>query len=373
MTQHINNLKMSKLCIFSRPESLDNYERTMSQEDTVWQNEVKEVIWLELQAWLAGNNVTCQDQWIHKKRESLKECAKQVCEYRFTAGDLSTRRPGYDQQMSEDSIQDSSAALDIYYDAQESVETQPSETDISAQLDNLDIDRQDTLTDVRQDTLTRDNVDDIDDIDGAYLSSVSQDHGADDDVCDSLNIKCDNRIANTEKALAEVEEMLNSIDSCEQLFPSSRVLISNNDAWTDEEFQARVKVLCVWFNLTDQLHRKTEQIGRALRLGAKLGPHHDDEWPVLKTVKQNTTTDKPAESSEQAEESKASEASKVSAGDVPDCKKSPVKIVKFQVSEDHASTTSPSDSNNSTDSSSHANLLMSTKRFVLLTHSYMLC
>ena len=80
----------------------------------MWQNEVKEVIWLELQAWLAGNNVTCQDQWIHKQRESLNAVAAQVCDYTFHPA----TRPRYDTQFSEDSIQDSSAALDIYYDAQ---------------------------------------------------------------------------------------------------------------------------------------------------------------------------------------------------------------------------------------------------------------
>ena len=97
-----------------RQDNVDNYERTISQEDTVWQNEVKEVIWLELQAWLAGNNVTCQDQWIHKQRESLNAVAAQVCSYTFNP----CSRPSYHTQFSEDSIQDSSAALDIYYDAQ---------------------------------------------------------------------------------------------------------------------------------------------------------------------------------------------------------------------------------------------------------------
>ena len=193
-------------------------------------------------------------------------------------------------------------------------------------------------------------------MDGAYLSSVSQNLGI-PDVCDSLDIWCPDRVANTEKALGEVEELLNRLDDCEQLFPSSRVLVANNEAWTDEEYQNRVKVLCVWYNLTVQLHQKTEQLGKALvGLGAKLGKV---PWPALKTPKEAAPCPQETPAPDQSND-KTNEASEANT-DVPDCKKSPVKIVKFQVSEDVASTTSPSDSNNSTDSSDR-NKLLSTRR-----------
>ena len=91
-----------------RPETS---ERQVSQEDTIWQNEQKEVIWLELQAWLAGSSVTAQDQTIHAARTSLDTLASHVTGFRF--------RPtsGLESQMSVEST-DTSAALDIYYDAQ---------------------------------------------------------------------------------------------------------------------------------------------------------------------------------------------------------------------------------------------------------------
>ena len=82
----------------------------MSQEDTIWQNEQKEVIWLELQAWLAGTSVRCQDKAIHTARASLNTLATLVTSYRFRPGGLLS-------QMSVESS-DTSAALDIYYDAQ---------------------------------------------------------------------------------------------------------------------------------------------------------------------------------------------------------------------------------------------------------------
>ena len=93
-----------------RPETS---ERQVSQEDTIWQNEQKEVIWLELQAWLAGSSVRAQDQTIHAARTSLDTLAAHVTGYRF--------RPASGLQLeSQVSVEstDTSAALDIYYDAQ---------------------------------------------------------------------------------------------------------------------------------------------------------------------------------------------------------------------------------------------------------------
>ena len=50
------------------------------------------------------------------------------------------------------------------------------------------------------------------------------------------------RISNTEKALNEVDEILNKTDNCEKLFPSTSNLLSLNESWRNEEFQNRIKV-----------------------------------------------------------------------------------------------------------------------------------
>jgi hypothetical protein len=84
--------------VFFRLELAETYERQQSKEDTMWQvrkrnklintdfqvfqNELKEVIWLELQAWFAGKDVNMQDQWILNERQLVDEVAKIVVEYR---------------------------------------------------------------------------------------------------------------------------------------------------------------------------------------------------------------------------------------------------------------------------------------------------
>ena len=168
-------------------------------------------------------------------------------------------------------------------------------------------------------------------MDTASGPAVSKGQGSEEEetdvICDSLDIWCPQRISQTEKAMSEIEEILNKIDHCEKLFPSSRILVANNEAWRDKEFKARVKVLCVWFNITVQLHKKTEQLGRALvGLGAKLG--QNVPWPLLSSptvprAEQAVTGVRKESSAGPAEENVSRE---VSTDALENSKKSPVKV-----------------------------------------------
>ena len=314
----------------ARQETAESYEKQMSQEDTLWQNELKDVIWLELQAWFAGADKWCQDQWIHHERNLLEEVATTVTSYTFQPDNNTT---SFLQQQSVES----STANDIYYDAQESIERQ-----LSSQLDSLNIvedgeERQDPLLGERQDTLTEDLQ-----VDGIVLSSqisveAESSVSDPDNLCDSLDVWSERRVEITEQALAEVEELLKKIDRCERLFPSRRRLQEDNELWGEEEFSTRVKVLCMWFNITMQLHQKTQQLGHVLvGLGAR-----DVPWPAV-----TSQPSRPSQPEQEASKANTPAGEEKPGPDLLDCKKSPVKV-RFQVSEDTASTTSPSDSNNS--------------------------
>ena len=57
-------------------------QKWIKTDFNVLQNELKEVIWLELQAWFAGKDVNMQDQWILNERQLVDQVAKIVVEYR---------------------------------------------------------------------------------------------------------------------------------------------------------------------------------------------------------------------------------------------------------------------------------------------------
>lgn len=54
----------------------------MSSEETRWQNELKDLIWLELQAYHADRSPVAQDEYLCKQREAVGSLLTEIIEYR---------------------------------------------------------------------------------------------------------------------------------------------------------------------------------------------------------------------------------------------------------------------------------------------------
>ena len=96
----------------------------------IFQNEIKEVIWLELQAWFSGNTVNIQDQWILHQRKLVDQVLYMVGNYqlgfscknivlkmlfRFVPNDETQEQDIFNQLSTESS---NSHGQDVFYDAQ---------------------------------------------------------------------------------------------------------------------------------------------------------------------------------------------------------------------------------------------------------------
>lgn len=55
----------------------------MSKEEVSWQNEVKDVIWLELQAYHADRSPMEEDCYLCIKRENVEPILNDIKNYRF--------------------------------------------------------------------------------------------------------------------------------------------------------------------------------------------------------------------------------------------------------------------------------------------------
>ncbi|XP_006619036.1 mitogen-activated protein kinase kinase kinase 4 [Apis dorsata] len=60
-----------------------NCSRQISHEETRWQNELKDLIWLELQAYYADRSPMAQDEYLCKQRETVEGLLKEIMEYRY--------------------------------------------------------------------------------------------------------------------------------------------------------------------------------------------------------------------------------------------------------------------------------------------------
>jgi len=54
----------------------------LSREEHLWQNELKDLIWLELQAWHADRTPTEQDDYVCKARQNVADLLNDIMGYR---------------------------------------------------------------------------------------------------------------------------------------------------------------------------------------------------------------------------------------------------------------------------------------------------
>ncbi|XP_048506193.1 mitogen-activated protein kinase kinase kinase 4 isoform X2 [Athalia rosae] len=180
-----------------------NCRRQMSSEETRWQNELKDLIWLELQAHHADRTPTAQDEYLCKQREAVGALLKEIMEYRFYP--QSSSDPGSASIISSDSgIEDAvNSAMFPTFDAS---------------------------------------------------------------PCPGcLSMHCRSCCRAQTDALKQVEGLLGRLEAAEALYPSSHALASQYPMYKSPEFIGRVKALCLWYNMTKHQKLKLLILGRLLR------------------------------------------------------------------------------------------------------------
>jgi len=67
-----------------------------------------------------------------------------------------------------------------------------------------------------------------------------------------------------EIALKEVEDLLTKLEAAEALYPSSQAMGKFHPIYESESFIARIKTMCLWFNITKQNQLKLCILGKIL-------------------------------------------------------------------------------------------------------------
>ncbi|CAB3382788.1 Hypothetical predicted protein [Cloeon dipterum] len=78
--------RYSLLIRMGNPERLqdkNNCRRQLSKEETLWQSELKDMIWLELQAFLADRSLPEQDVFLCEERKSVAGLLEEIANYKF--------------------------------------------------------------------------------------------------------------------------------------------------------------------------------------------------------------------------------------------------------------------------------------------------
>ncbi|VVD03860.1 unnamed protein product [Leptidea sinapis] len=186
--------------------------RTISIEDQVWQNELKDMIWLELQAKLAGRTLAQQDAFLCAQRGLIPQVVRRILEYRFVS-----KRP---------CCRASSCTAEVSSSKESSHED---------------------LTEVRG-TADATNAD----------SSLEAQEGC-------LHIDCTACSDAIGQAMGEVSELLESMEAAVSLYPSSSAAAVGHPELASPRLIDTLRAMCLWYNTALHMRLKILSVRRMMR------------------------------------------------------------------------------------------------------------
>ncbi|KAM0725576.1 Mitogen-activated protein kinase kinase kinase 4 [Formica fusca] len=180
-----------------------NCRRQMSHEESSWQNELKDLIWLELQAHHADRSPMAQDEYLCRQREAVEVLLTEIMEYKY-----------------------------------------------------------DPMTDVQEAGCISP---------GDIASDRSANPGSSPNielgVCPGcLSMYCRACAREQGEALQQVEGLLARLEAAEALYPSCQAFAANYPLYKSPEFTDRVKAMCLWYNMTKHHRLKLQILGRLLMM-----------------------------------------------------------------------------------------------------------
>ncbi|CAG9822697.1 unnamed protein product [Phaedon cochleariae] len=97
-------------------------------------------------------------------------------------------------------------------------------------------------------------------------STQNSDSGVEDDCPGCLALLCPSCLEAQNKAFRDVEKLLKRLEEAENLFPSSKAFAELYPIYSSAEFVGRVKAMCLWYNMTKHQRLKLNILGRLVTL-----------------------------------------------------------------------------------------------------------
>lgn len=189
----------------------------------MWQTELQDLIWLELQAWHADRTLDQQDKFLLYARKGVCDLLHEIMNYKF--------QPKYQRSQSNGSEADSV----ILTSDSSATSTQESITNPISPM----------------------------------TIPVTSCPGC-------LSMYCRPCLEEQSTALKQVEILLNRLEVAEALFPSTKSMGTHYPMYCREDFIGRVKAMCLWYNITRHHRLKLLILGKLL---TRLQDKQVTNWP----------------------------------------------------------------------------------------------
>ena len=194
-------------------------QRQKSSDEKLWLN----YIWIGLQAWLNGCQPIEQEDRVKAEREKIPRILEEIMKFKVQLPQIVLGVKIGEQSIPEITALDSYSRMSSHC----SIDTESSRTDISETYHTM------------------------------RLNSEMFDQ--------------------QQEAIKQVHALLQKLDRCEQLFPTSCAFAQEYELYQDPVFVKRLESLYLWLNITQDLCEKLKLLGKVLNIQNIQGA----DWPFL--------------------------------------------------------------------------------------------
>ncbi|XP_028179123.1 mitogen-activated protein kinase kinase kinase 4 [Ostrinia furnacalis] len=205
--------------------------RTISREEQVWQNELKDLIWLELQARVAGRSLAQQDAFLCSQRDGVPAVVSNIVGYRFVNPNPCRAR------------------------VTRLCAVAGSREDLHSESEGREDDEAENL---------------------------------DDDGTGCLMFNCRSCTDAVGKAMQEVNALIDAYYNALALYPSCKAMTVDHPLVATEPFQNRIKAMCLWYNTALHMRLKMLAVRRMMRT-----LRHKRRRPTPTPTPSSTASDNP--------------------------------------------------------------------------------
>ena len=213
----------------------------------MYRGELRDFLWLEIQASHAERSPEQQDSWLCKSRLQANAIVNRIMDYSFHR----------DYRSGDSGLGEVELTARVNHSSGGSVTTRASHSSGGS------------LTVVEPDFS---NIGNDLTYDGGFLSTQANLNNC----SGCTNVFCKFCIMNQNLALKEVETHFDQLDWAERLYPTTKAFRTSCPTYASAAFENKFKGMCVWYNITQTLRLKVKILKKIIDgLGAKNVPFPD--------------------------------------------------------------------------------------------------
>ena len=271
--------KLVEMCVHSKQKEnpgVAQMERQTSEENKRWEVELRQALWLEIQAWHAGRTMEEQDEYFVQARKSVDDVLEEIINFRFSSASVNEREQtliGNNEEKATQSLHlcKEQGADYCCADTENEVKENgfyPLHTENRQLGLETPVEMENTFSMVSKNDGDPENL--ISDCD---ICPFGKSYGygkekertfrkiprnADKQSC------CKETFTEIQAACEQVISLFDRLQAVEQLYPTLRALGEQNPKYISEKFQVNFATLCVWLNITQDLNHKLQILAKIL-------------------------------------------------------------------------------------------------------------